>query len=268
MTNRTNMLVITAAITATAILGMYQLKPIGATGRNPDPGSKDPSVAQAADRGLSPLDINLPGPMFIGTPENLRVSHCRAFEDKPRPPFLVPAGTTNVALGKPVSSSDEQPVTGELRMITDGDKEAVDGSFVELGPFIQHVTIDLEAMHDIYAIIVWHYHGQPRVYFDVIVQVADDADFTRNVRTLFNNDMDNSAGQGVGKDLHYVDSYLGELINAKGAGARYVRLYSNGNNANDTNHYIEVEVFGRPVKKRRVFWERKGCCGSSCMGLG
>ena len=26
---------------------------------------------------------------------------------------------------------------------------------------------------------------------------------------------------------------------------RYVRLYSNGNTSNDTNHYIEVEVYGR-----------------------
>ena len=29
-------------------------------------------------------------------------------------------------------------------MITDGDKEAADGSYVELGPFVQHVTVDLE----------------------------------------------------------------------------------------------------------------------------
>jgi hypothetical protein len=27
-----------------------------------------------------------------------------------------------------------------------------------------------------------------------------------------------------------------------------VRLYSNGNNANKLNHYVEVEVFGRPPK--------------------
>ena len=29
--------------------------------------------------------------------------------------------------------------------------------------------------------------------------------------------------------------------------ARYVRLYSNGNTANDLNHYVEVEVFGKPA---------------------
>lgn len=85
------------------------------------------------------------------------------------------------------------------------------------------------------------------MYFDVAVQIADDPDFTRNVRTLFNNDIDNSAGLGVGTDMHYVETYKGELIDAKGHKARYVRLYSNGNNRNDLNHYIEVEVFGTPA---------------------
>ena len=58
-------------------------------------------------------------------------------------------------------------------MITDGDKEAADGCYVELGPFLQHITIDLEAVYEIYAVVIWHYHQQPQVYFDVIVQVAD-----------------------------------------------------------------------------------------------
>ena len=70
---------------------------------------------------------------------------------------------------------------------------------------------------------------------------------TKNVRTLFNNDTDNSAGLGAGTDMHYVETNKGELIDAKGVKARYVRLYSNGNNNNDLNHYIEVEVYGRPL---------------------
>jgi len=161
------------------------------------------------------------------------------------PPFLAPVGTTNVALGKPVAGSDDEPIIGEIEMITDGDKEAADGSYVELGPFAQHVTIDLGAMHEIWAIVIWHFHKEPRVYFDVVVQVAGDPDFITNVRTLFNNDIDNSAGLGVGKDKHYVETNKSKLIYAKGVQARYVRLYSNGNNFNDLNHYIEVEVYGK-----------------------
>jgi hypothetical protein len=82
----------------------------------------------------------------------------------------------------------------------------------------------------------------------VVVQTADDAAFRQNVQTWFNNDTENKAGQGVGKNLNYIESYEGRLIDAKGVKARYVRLFSAGNNANKLNHYVEVEVFGKPAK--------------------
>jgi hypothetical protein len=197
---------------------------------------------------MVPYEIKLPKPMFVGTPQSTKVPNLEKPLGKPRPPFLAPVGTTNVALGKPVASSDEEPIIGDIEMITDGDMEAADGSYVELGPFAQNVTVDLEAMHEIYAILVWHYHKQARVYYDVVVQVADDPDFITNVRTLFNNDTDNSAGIGVGKDMHYTETNEGKLIDAKGLKARYVRLYSNGNTGNDLNHYIEVAVYGKPAQ--------------------
>ncbi|MHC4411505.1 MAG: hypothetical protein ACYSW6_00760 [Planctomycetota bacterium] len=108
----------------------------------------------------------------------------------------------------------------------------------------QNVTIDLGARHNIYAIVIWHYHGEARVYFDVIAQVSDDADFVTDVKTIFNNDNDNSAGLGIGKDMNYVETAEGKLIDARGVEGRYVRLYSSGNSSNDLNHYIEVEVYG------------------------
>jgi hypothetical protein len=194
--------------------------------------------------GSAPINIELPKPMFVGTPQNVQVSNLEKSRDKPRPPFLAPAGTKNVAFGKPVVSSDKEPIIGEVEMITDGDKEAADGSYVELAPSLQSVTIDLGADYDIYAIVVWHYHKEARVYFDVVVQAADDPDFITNVRTLFNNDADNSSGLGAGADMHYVETAEGKLIDAKGVRARYVRLYSNGNSSNELNHYIEVEVYG------------------------
>ena len=76
-----------------------------------------------------------------------------------------------MARGKPVSSSDPEPIIGELSMVTDGDKA-----------------------------------------------------------------------------MHYVDTHFGELFDAKGTCGRYVRLYSRGNTANDLNHYIELEVYGLPVR--------------------
>jgi hypothetical protein len=209
-------------------------------------------LAQTADTGnqssLVPIEIKLPKPVFIGTPQNMQVPNLEKPLGKPRPPFLAPAGTKNVALKKKVHSSDEMPIIGDLTLVTDGDKEANEGSFVELGPFTQNVTIDLGSQHDIYAVVVWHYHNQPRVYFDVVVQVSDDKDFIKDVKTIFNNDQDNSSGLGAGKDMNYVETAEGKLIDAKGVRGRYVRLYSRGNTNNDLNHYTEVEVYGKPVK--------------------
>jgi hypothetical protein len=198
---------------------------------------------------LEPLPIVLPQPMFEGTPQNLRVPNLEKPRWKAREPFLAPAGVRNVARRKKVISSDMEPVLGELAMLTDGDKSGEEGSYIALGPGKQHVTVDLGAMHEIYAVLFWHFHKTARVYFDVVVQIADDQDFTKNVRTLFNNDHDNTSGLGLGKDMNYVETSEGRLVDAKGALARYVRLYSKGNNADEMNHYIEIEVFGRPAPK-------------------
>lgn len=218
------------------------MAPIGTPGEEP---RAMPTPGQPPRSRLMPIDIKLPRPMFVGTPENFRVPRLARPRGRPRPPFFAPPGTRNIALGKRVRASDNDPIVGSVEHITDGDKEAGDGSFVELGPSVQHVTIDLGAEHEIYGIIVWHYHKQARVYFDVVVQVSNDLDFSKSVWTLFNNDIDNSASLGVGSDLHYTETYEGKLIDAKGVRARYVRLYSNGNTSDAANHYIEVEVYGR-----------------------
>jgi len=197
---------------------------------------------------MEPIPIELPKPMFEGTPQNLSVPNLEKPLGRPRDPFLAPSGVTNVARDKTVTSSDMEPIIGEIEQATDGDKMGAEGSFVELGPGMQHVTIDLGAPHEVYAILFWHFHKTARAYLDVVVQVADDADFTTNVRTLFNNDHDNTSGLGAGKDMHYVETSEGKLVDARGSLARYVRLYSSGSNANELNHYVEVEVFGRPAK--------------------
>src|SRR6185503_13290403 len=165
---------------------------------------------------------------------------------RPRPPFLAPPGTTNLARGKPVTSSATEPTVGDLEMITDGEKAGTEGTFVELGSGVQWVVIDLKQKCTLYAVAVWHYHKQARIYNSVVVQIADDPDFLVNVRTLFNNDPENAAGLGIGKDMNYVETNEGRLIDARGVVGRYVRLYSNGNNSTELNHYVEVEVYGTP----------------------
>ncbi len=161
---------------------------------------------------------------------------------------MVPQGTELLSLNKPVSGSDEEPIIGELEMVVDGDKEATDGSYVELGPGLQYVQIDLEKTCEIYGILIWHFHSQARVYHDVVVKCASDPDFISDVKTIFNNDHDNSSGLGVGRDKAYIETNEGKLIDAKGVKGRYVRLYSRGNTSNDLNHYTEVEIFGKPAE--------------------
>ncbi|HOV76462.1 MAG TPA: hypothetical protein PLS24_00420 [Sedimentisphaerales bacterium] len=217
----------------------------------PAPAVQPVAAAPAGGPKMIALDFQLPKPMFVGTPQETKVENLEKPLGHARPPFMAPEGTVLLSRGKPVSASDEEPIIGEIEMITDGDKEAADGSYVELGPFVQHVTIDLEKQCELYAIVVWHYHKQPRVYFDVVVQVSNDKDFITDVKTVFNNDIDNSAGLGIGKDMHYTETNEGKLIDLLSQGspkARYVRLYSNGNTSNDLNHYIEVEVYGKPVE--------------------
>jgi hypothetical protein len=204
----------------------------------------DPKPAAAGD--LAPLEINFPKPEYIGTPPNLQSPNLE--KTATRPPVMVPKGAVNLAKGKPVTGSDKEPIIGEMALITDGNKKAGDGYFVEFGPGLQHVQIDLGQKAEIWAIALWHFHSQARVYRDVIVQVADDPDFIKDVKTVFNNDHDNSAGLGVGKDKEYIETNKGRIIDAKGVKGRYVRLYSKGNTANEENHYIEVEVYGKPAK--------------------
>jgi hypothetical protein len=194
------------------------------------------------------LKLTLPKPMFIGTPTNIKSSNLEVVTGKSRGPFLVPVGTKLLSLKRPVTSSDRQPVIGELEMITDGEKEGGDGYFVELGPGKQFVQIDLGARYALHAILAWHYHSQARVYRDVVVQMADDKDFLKGVTTVFNNDHDNSSGLGIGKDKEYIEVAEGRLFDPKGATGRYVRTYSNGNTVNDLNHYVEIEVYGTPAK--------------------
>ena len=174
-----------------------------------------PLGAQPAP-GTEELKLKLPKPMFIGTPTNIRSANLEKVTGKSRAPFYVPKGTVLLSAKKKVTSSDMQPVIGELDMINDGEKAGGDGYFVELGPTPQWVQIDLGASRPLYAILAWHYHSQARVYRDVIVQVSDDPAFKAGVTTVFNNDHDNSAKLGLGKDKEYIEVAEGKLVRPEG----------------------------------------------------
>lgn len=201
--------------------------------------------------GLAPLETTLPRQGFDGDWmcfERWRRDRPDA-EDctGPLAPFLVPRGTRNLALHRPVTSSDKEPLIGTLDLVTDGNKDGNDGEWVELETGLQWVQIDLGRPCRLYAVLVWHNTTWPGLHKDVLVQVSDDERFINGVQTLFNNDRDNSSGLGRGADREYFEALGTKIINAKGLTARYVRLYSNGRIQDDWNHYVEVEVHGLPA---------------------
>lgn len=192
-----------------------------------------------------PLVTELPDELIEGTPKPINVPGI-APEPQEIFDFKVPEGTVLLSKGKPVTCKDDElPIIGELELITDGEKEAGEGYYVELFDGPQWVQIDLEKEAAIHAIWVWHFHSQKRAYHDVIVQISNDPNFEDGVTTVFNNDYDDSAGMGKGKFAPYVETRYGWLIDGMGTKGRYVRLHSTGNTSNEMNHYIEVEVYGK-----------------------
>ncbi|MDR0535693.1 MAG: discoidin domain-containing protein [Puniceicoccales bacterium] len=199
-----------------------------------------PAIAQEK------LKLAFPPVNIVGTPIPINIPHNKDESGSYLAPEIsVPSGVKNLAKNKKVTSSDPNPIVGELSLITDGDKDADEGFEVELAPGSQWVQIDLEKSATIYAVAVWHFHRQKRSYKAVTIQISDDPTFKTGVKTIFNTDTANINKQGVGTDQGYVETNFGRLIEAKGGiQGRYVRLYSAGSNATTGNHYIEVEVHG------------------------
>lgn len=209
-------------------------------------GSKGPSYLARPAGELEEITPTWPSAMFIGTPVPADLPNL----EEPNPDnvvksFMVPKGTTNLALNKPVTSSDPAPIIGDLELVTDGDADGGDGFFVELAPGQQWVQIDLEETAAIYKVLAWHYHKQAQAYVDVVIQVSNDPEFKEGVTTIWNSDHDNTLGFGEGRDPAYIETNHGRVIEAGGIKGRYVRLYSNGNTSNAMNHYCEVSVFGK-----------------------
>ena len=200
----------------------------------------------AVSASAATLKLVVPTAQLSGTPVPIVLDNLDPYKG-PQKEIQVPDGVTNIALKKAVTSSDDFPMIGELTLITDGNKDGAEGCYVELMDGVQWVQIDLGKTSDIYAVAIWHFHSQERAYKDVIVQVSDDKDFKKGVATIYNNDHDNSAKHGKGSDKAYIETNYGKLIDVSKAPVkgRYVRLYSNGSTTNGSNHYIEVEVFGK-----------------------
>lgn len=216
---------------------------------------------------MVPLKIDYPPAMAGFSGHNELGPDVECYDgSKPTVTLLVPLGTTNVALHKPVTASTgttnlyadlphiqqhpteiSKTAPANLDWITSGDKSVrTNTAFLRVGVHKQYIQIDLGAEVRIYAVAVWHcYYYLNEVFNNVIVQICDQPDFQENVSTIFNNDVKNELGLGAGKDRLYCETRWGRLIDAKGIKGRYVRLYSNGSNLGKINYYLQVEVYGK-----------------------
>ena len=104
-------------------------------------------------------------------------------------------------------------------------------------------VLDLGGQYYINGLAVWHAFDSARTYTDVVFEIADNSSFN-NSTVVFNNDTDDSLGQGTGSDAAYAESSAGKLVQFAPVAGRYVRLWSNGNSGGSGNHLTEVEVYG------------------------
>src|SRR5580658_1804536 len=138
-------------------------------------------AASSPAENLVPLVIKLPAEAFVGTPSDAPVdTTVEKPTGKPRPPLMVPPGVVNLALHKTVTTSDTNQLPENLAKVTDGQKEAGEDNVLLLHKGAQWVQIDLGSPDEIYAIVIWHGHDEPKVYHAVVAQVADDEAFTQN----------------------------------------------------------------------------------------
>jgi hypothetical protein len=110
----------------------------------------------------------------------------------------------------------------------------------------QWVRVDLEQAHSIASIHLLHRYSSNQIYRDVIVQLSNDPTFATGVTTVFNNDINNSAGQGIGTDAEYMATSAGkDFLLAQPVTARYVRVWTNGSNVSSSySDFMELSVYG------------------------
>ena len=183
------------------------------------------------------IKFELPPPHSSGTPKEIKSDN--------REPEVEPEYTKKLTTENTKVTTSEEAVTGDNDYVVDGDKTPDATSMLQLPGGLQWVQLDLGAEHTIAAVCVWHDQGDERVYKDVIVQISNDANFVDGVKTIFNNDHDNTAKLGKGTDKEYRERNDGRPMDAKLTKGRYVRCYSNGSTSEPVNNYIEIEVFGK-----------------------
>lgn len=176
--------------------------------------------------------------------EELSVSGGQPIEDSFVVEAEVPVVSANVALGKSIVLDPEYEPERYV-YATDGDTSS---AFYTSANGKTSLTMDLGAEYIIDRVKMWHY-TDGRTYHDVIIQFSNDPDFEKDVITVFNNDHDNTCGQGEGTDEEYAESPDGKEFTFEKITARYFRTWLNGSDANPYGQWQEIEIYGVPANE-------------------
>lgn len=168
------------------------------------------------------------------------------------PSYSSPASTT-YNVNRPVHATDG--------IINDRNNYSDPGSTTG-GP--QWMQVDLGAVYKIGEVDLFRYWHDNRTYNDTVVMISTDPNFAvENSYILWNANRDasrqwpNGNGQSgthtlpTGTDEDYVETSSGLILSVNredGANyfeAQYVRVYMNGNNKNECNHVVELQVYAR-----------------------
>ena len=152
-------------------------------------------------------------------------------------------GLKNLAFQRSVSQSGDATYDNGSSLATDGDMR---NAAWDIGPKAtsRYRQVDIGGPWNIDSLRVWHELSDSRRvrYKDVVFRISTTADFSSDVTTVFNNDLDNSLGLGAGTDGEYDETETGKIVHFPQTRARYIRLHTYGNIYDDQNRLLEVMV--------------------------
>jgi len=133
----------------------------------------------------------------------------------------------NLALRKPVTGNSGIG-QGNCKLLTDGNT----ASNLYLGGPTQ-VQVDLEEVHTINVIKIWHYWQDGRTYHDNKVAVSEKKLSAKSDIVVFDSNIDGE----------YPETAEGKIIKFKPTKARYIFAWLGGNTVNPWAHWVEIQAF-------------------------
>ena len=104
---------------------------------------------------------------------------------------------------RPSNHHPSHSFIGQDERLFDGVIDSASPNHINVGDHRRFIVIDLGDTYMVDGLNVWRYYRDVRQYRDVVYQLSTVSNFSSDVTTVFNNDADNSAGQGAGSDPEY-----------------------------------------------------------------